>query len=126
MQEYCNGGSLRSVLQGGAFAQPGAARRWLSVSVALRGLAAGMAYTHGKRICHGDLNPSNILIKVRPGAAVAQRRVCARAENGFIWRVPAFRSHWTRPIGWLSSSRTCDLVKQRRSQLGGQMCAHVW
>ena len=65
MQEFCNGGSLRGVLQRGAFARPGAARRWRGVSTALCGLAGGMAYTHSKRVCHGDLNPSNVLLKVR-------------------------------------------------------------
>eukprot|EP00892_Ulva_mutabilis_P012772 jgi/Ulvmu1/9868/UM057_0022.1 len=63
IQEFCNGGSLRSVLQRGGFARPGALRRWRSVTTALRGLAEGMAYTHSKRICHGDLNPSNVLLK---------------------------------------------------------------
>jgi hypothetical protein len=31
----------------------------------LRDVAAGMNYMHAKRICHGDLNPSNILLKVK-------------------------------------------------------------
>ena len=66
MQEYCNGGSLRSALQRGMFAQVGMPDRWRSVQSAMRGLAAGMAYTHSKRICHGDLNPSNVLLKARP------------------------------------------------------------
>ena len=66
VQEHCNGGSLRSALQAGAFAQLGIWSRWRGVGAALRGLAEGMAYTHSKRICHGDLNPSNVLLKVRP------------------------------------------------------------
>ena len=75
MQEFCNGGSLRAVLQGGAFARPGAGQRWRSVATALRGLAEGMAYTHSKRICHGDLNPSNVLLKVpQPPPAPAPSR----------------------------------------------------
>jgi serine/threonine protein kinase len=31
----------------------------------LEGIAAGMDYMHTKRICHGDLNPNNVLLKVR-------------------------------------------------------------
>eukprot|EP00892_Ulva_mutabilis_P012770 jgi/Ulvmu1/9866/UM057_0020.1 len=63
IQEFCNGGSLRAVLQRGGFARSGPRQRWRSVATALRGLAEGMAYTHSKRICHGDLNPSNVLVK---------------------------------------------------------------
>eukprot|EP00892_Ulva_mutabilis_P008546 jgi/Ulvmu1/6063/UM027_0041.1 len=63
IQEFCNGGSLRSALQHGLFAQPGMPDRFRSMHSVMRGLAAGMAYTHSKRICHGDLNPSNVLLK---------------------------------------------------------------
>ena len=66
MQEFCNGGSLRSVLQRGGYNKGGMLDRWLSVQHTLRGLAEGMMYTHSKRVCHGDLNPSNILLRVRP------------------------------------------------------------
>jgi serine/threonine protein kinase len=35
------------------------------ISTHLRAIADGMDYMQSKRICHGDLNPSNILYKVR-------------------------------------------------------------
>lgn len=63
LQEYCNGGPLRASL--GKFAQDGFRNYWQSVMHAVKGIASGMQYVHGKRICHGDLNPSNILLKVR-------------------------------------------------------------
>ena len=64
MQEFCNGGNLRRAVDRGYFA--GASpHRWASISGLLMGIAGGMEYVHGKRILHGDLNPSNIL-KVRP------------------------------------------------------------
>lgn len=66
MQEYCNGGSLRSLLNSGAFAQPSVRSHWRSAMLCVKAIAAGMEYVHGKRICHGDLNPSNILLHVRP------------------------------------------------------------
>jgi serine/threonine protein kinase len=64
MQEYCDGGSLRGLLTQGAFAQADAPDAWSTVMHAAKGIAAGMQYVHGKHICHGDLNPSNILLKV--------------------------------------------------------------
>ena len=65
MQEYCNGGALREMLAAGHFAQDHMRSHWRSVMLVMQGTAAGMQYVHGKRICHGDLNPSNILLKVR-------------------------------------------------------------
>lgn len=65
-QEFCNGGSLRGALQRGYFTHKKLPSRWEVVASVLRGVAEGMAYVHSKRICHGDLNPSNILLKVRP------------------------------------------------------------
>ena len=40
-------------------------RRWRPILSLLEGMASGMDYMHAKRICHGDLNPNNILLKVR-------------------------------------------------------------
>ena len=39
--------------------------RWACLHGILAGIAGGMEYVHAKRILHGDLNPSNILLKVR-------------------------------------------------------------
>ena len=64
MQEFCNGGSVRSLLCRGAFAQQDMTHTWATIMHAAKGIAAGMQYVHGKRICHGDLNPSNVLLKV--------------------------------------------------------------
>ena len=64
VQEFCNGGSVRSLLSKGAFAQQAMAHTWATIMHAAKGIAGGMQYVHGKRICHGDLNPSNILLKV--------------------------------------------------------------
>lgn len=64
MQEYCNGGSLRHLLQKGYFQGGWLPHRWNTIFGILRGIANGMDHMHSKRICHGDLNPSNILFKV--------------------------------------------------------------
>jgi Protein kinase domain len=64
MQEFCNGGSLRCALGKGLFGAEQLPSRWDALMSVLRDVAAGMNYMHAKRICHGDLNPSNILLKV--------------------------------------------------------------
>ena len=66
MQEFCNGGSLREAVSSGAFSSETLPKRWKPLMKLLMGIAGGMEYVHGKRILHGDLNPSNILLKVRP------------------------------------------------------------
>ena len=66
VQEYCNGGSLRAAINSGLFRPPKLKHRWEPVMGVLRGIAEGMAYVHSKRICHGDLNPANVLLKVLP------------------------------------------------------------
>ena len=72
MQEFCNGGSMRQALSRGLFGGR-LRRRWQPIILSLKSIASGMDYMHAKRICHGDLNPNNILIKVRP-----QRTRCVR------------------------------------------------
>ena len=56
---------MRSLLSRGAFAQHAVGNSWATTMRAIKGIASGMQYVHGKRICHGDLNPSNVLLKVR-------------------------------------------------------------
>eukprot|EP00892_Ulva_mutabilis_P010030 jgi/Ulvmu1/739/UM010_0112.1 len=66
IQEYCNGGSLRAAVADGMFTSQTLPQRWEPVMGVLRGIAEGMAYVHSKRICHGDLNPANVLLKYDP------------------------------------------------------------
>jgi serine/threonine protein kinase len=64
MQEFCNGGSLRCAVNEGDFLPENTGHRWNLLISVLQGVASGMAYMHAKRLCHGDLNPANILLKV--------------------------------------------------------------
>lgn len=64
-QEFCNGGSLRHALLRGYFDFSTSAARWEALMQVLGAVASGMDYMHSKRICHGDLNPSNVLFKAR-------------------------------------------------------------
>jgi serine/threonine protein kinase len=65
VQEFCNGGSLRDALAAGYFKTQCMPQRWAPMVGVLSDIARGMEYMHAKRICHGDLNPSNVLFKVR-------------------------------------------------------------
>jgi serine/threonine protein kinase len=77
VQEYCNGGSLRQAVAKGLF-EPSRERHWRTIMSLLIDVAQGMAYIHSKRICHGDLNPANVLLKVPPLRARVYVFMCVR------------------------------------------------
>ncbi len=64
MQEYCNGGSLRQVvdrrrvLWDSELHQP----RMLEILTIALDVACGMEHLHSKHIVHGDLTPNNVLL----------------------------------------------------------------
>ena len=66
MQEFCNGGALRSMLQQGALSAKHLPRHFSVVLGLVLGIACGMRHISDRGICHGDLNPSNVLLQVRP------------------------------------------------------------
>ena len=68
IQEFCNGGSLADALAAGMFASTRMSTRWRLIVHVLMGIARGMGHMHSKRITHGDLNPANVLFKVRAAA----------------------------------------------------------
>jgi serine/threonine protein kinase len=90
VQEYCNGGSLRQATIQGLFS-PSAERHWRTVMSLLIDIAQGMAYIHSKRICHGDLNPANVLLKVR--AKRLSERPCSRIPRGWLESLLVPRIH---------------------------------
>jgi serine/threonine protein kinase len=55
---------LRHAVAKGYFNPERTPRHWRIIMGLLNDIAQGMAYIHSKRICHGDLNPANILLKV--------------------------------------------------------------
>ena len=83
MQEFCNGGSLRDALGAGLFRTAHMPQRWRPLVGVLSDVAAGMEYMHAKRICHGDLNPSNLLIKARP-SPLRTRHVLLFAHHALL------------------------------------------
>lgn len=64
LQEFCNGGSLRDAVAKGYFTVESMPRRWGPIMRVLTDIVEGMRHMHGKRICHGDLNPANVMFKV--------------------------------------------------------------
>ena len=104
MQEFCNGGTLRDAIVRGIFTTM--PRRWHPIMAVLRGVAEGMTYMHGRRICHGDLNPANVLVKVRclqlPFAnevslAVARLSAAAYQQLGGLRLAASQPQHVRRP-----------------------------
>jgi serine/threonine protein kinase len=65
VHEYCNGGTLRQAVDRGLFKRGARESRWRAVMDTLHDVAQGMAHMHAQRCCHGDLNPANILFKMR-------------------------------------------------------------
>eukprot|EP00892_Ulva_mutabilis_P009188 jgi/Ulvmu1/6641/UM003_0279.1 len=79
VQEFCNGGSLREAVACGFFTVDAMPRRWGPLMLVLADIAGGMAHMHAKRICHGDLNPSNILLKFEAAACTDVREALSQS-----------------------------------------------
>lgn len=105
MQEFCNGGALRTLLQRGALSArrlPQRFRRVLGLAV---GIARGMEFITARGILHGDLNPSNILLQVRAAhCSTPPTRYCVRPLQ--LWVVPDFPS--IACIGLVASGSRTD------------------
>ena len=82
VQEFCNGGSLRDAVAKGFFTVENMSRRWGPIMLVLTDIVAGMNYVHRKRICHGDLNPANVMFKVCPSPVhCASLCPCGRVQR---------------------------------------------
>eukprot|EP00892_Ulva_mutabilis_P006166 jgi/Ulvmu1/3921/UM018_0144.1 len=99
VQEFCNGGSMRQAIARGVFG-PSLRRRWRPIMSILEDIASGMDYMHAKRICHGDLNPNNVLLKFNPAmcsdvaAAVTEAAVASKITDfGLALRMKDDASH---------------------------------
>ncbi|PNH04398.1 Raf serine/threonine-protein kinase phl [Tetrabaena socialis] len=63
VQEYCDGGPLRSLYGARHIWGGGGAVDMPSILGIALGIARAVAHLHSKRIIHGDLNPNNVLLK---------------------------------------------------------------
>jgi hypothetical protein len=105
VQEFCNGGSLRHGIAEGMFAPGALENHWDVVLHVLAQVADAVAYLHSKRICHGDLNPANVLFKVRTPLNVPERS-CAH----------------TLPQRWPCCAATCFVCAVQQQPLQQHAC----
>jgi serine/threonine protein kinase len=85
-QEFCNGGSLRDAVAKGHFTVDNMPQRWGPIMKVLTDVVSGMHYLQRRRICHGDLNPANIMFKVRPPPCIhaCVPCMCAGCSSGLL------------------------------------------
>eukprot|EP00195_Chlamydomonas_chlamydogama_P017133 CAMPEP_0202897514 /NCGR_PEP_ID=MMETSP1392-20130828/6251_1 /ASSEMBLY_ACC=CAM_ASM_000868 /TAXON_ID=225041 /ORGANISM="Chlamydomonas chlamydogama, Strain SAG 11-48b" /LENGTH=1235 /DNA_ID=CAMNT_0049583177 /DNA_START=164 /DNA_END=3873 /DNA_ORIENTATION=+ len=88
VQEYCDAGSLSAVFDKGQFHDPSGIPYLDIILSILMNVAKGMAHIHSKNIIHGDLTPTNILLKHDIGrttqltAKIADFGLCATITPG--------------------------------------------
>ncbi|GFH15449.1 protein kinase domain-containing protein, partial [Haematococcus lacustris] len=78
IQEYCDGGTLRSAVDSGAFKLDGHTPDMLTIVQVALDIACGLQHIHSNNIIHGDLSPANLLLKSeagRPGCLNAIAKV---------------------------------------------------
>ncbi|GFR41530.1 hypothetical protein Agub_g2226 [Astrephomene gubernaculifera] len=83
IQEFADGGTLRRMLDRGAFHDlaTGLPRLDMLLDVA-QGVAAALAHLHCKNVVHGDLNPKNVLLKKVPAALAARASAAGWGRPG--------------------------------------------
>eukprot|EP00892_Ulva_mutabilis_P001622 jgi/Ulvmu1/11460/UM077_0003.1 len=120
LQEYCNGGALATAMANGLFA-PGHPRHWLRALCTLQQAACGMAYVHCSRVTHGDLNPSNILLKyseeVYGGVAEALDAAAAEVligDFGLSLHLRRSRTHASGRVAGTPFYIAPEVAQQRR------------
>ncbi|KAL6765546.1 kinase-like domain-containing protein [Haematococcus lacustris] len=78
IQEYCDGGTLKSAVDSGAFKLDGHTPDMLTIVQVALDIACGLQHIHSNNIIHGDLSPANLLLKSeagRPGCLNAITKV---------------------------------------------------
>ncbi|GFR41905.1 hypothetical protein Agub_g2695 [Astrephomene gubernaculifera] len=92
VQEYCDGGSLRTAILKRKFfdAKRGEARIEMILDTALE-LTGGLVHLHERNIIHGDLNPNNVLLKRDPTKKYGA--TCKLADFGLSIKMAADQSH---------------------------------
>ncbi|EFJ48733.1 hypothetical protein VOLCADRAFT_90528 [Volvox carteri f. nagariensis] len=92
IQEYCDGGSLRTAILKRKFfdAKKGEPRLEMILDTCLE-LTGGLVHLHERNIIHGDLNPNNVLLKRDTGKKYGA--ICKIADFGLSIKMNADQSH---------------------------------
>ncbi|KAG2498355.1 hypothetical protein HYH03_003614 [Edaphochlamys debaryana] len=92
IQEYCDGGSLRTAILKRKFfdAKKGEPRMEMILDTCAE-LTGGLVHLHERNIVHGDLNPNNVLLKRDPSKKYGA--ICKIADFGLSIRMNADQSH---------------------------------
>eukprot|EP00198_Chlamydomonas_reinhardtii_P005712 XP_001695048.1 predicted protein [Chlamydomonas reinhardtii] len=90
VQEYCDGGPLRKVVQSRYLQTDTGPNMRVICEVALE-LAQALAHLHSKNVIHGDLNPNNVLLKRDSSSPIGFR--VKMADFGLSVMVPLQKTH---------------------------------
>ncbi|KAL6753218.1 kinase-like domain-containing protein [Haematococcus lacustris] len=94
IQEFCNGGTLRSAVDEGMLhdMSGGTPRPVMSHILELAlDIAAGMAHVHSRNIVHGDLTPANVLLRISEDKV--SRFTAKVADFGLSWKLASGQEH---------------------------------
>jgi len=94
VQEYCNAGSVRQVLDQKLLLEPDTGRASLQTVVQIAmDSARGMAHLHKHNIVHGDLSTKNILLKKDAEDAIGTPGTAKIADFGLSIKMDRMQSH---------------------------------
>ncbi|GIL63599.1 hypothetical protein Vafri_17636 [Volvox africanus] len=92
IQEYCDGGSLRTAILKRKFfdSKKGEPRMEMILDTCME-LTGGLMHLHERNIIHGDLNPNNVLLK--RDSSKKYGAICKIADFGLSIKMSADQSH---------------------------------
>ncbi|GFH10751.1 protein kinase domain-containing protein [Haematococcus lacustris] len=94
IQEFCEGGTLTAAVDGGMLEDITADQPQPIMAHVLQlatDIAAGMAHVHSRNVVHGDLTPSNILL--RAARSTLSGYVAKVADFGLSWKLTGGQEH---------------------------------
>ncbi|KAJ9505950.1 hypothetical protein QJQ45_002740 [Haematococcus lacustris] len=94
IQEFCDGGTLTAAVDGGMLEDMTADQPQPIMAHVLQlatDIAAGMAHVHSRNVVHGDLTPSNILL--RAARSTLSGYVAKVADFGLSWKLTGGQEH---------------------------------